>query len=67
VERLLPCRRLTNRDRTREKQDVIRALALTPHFEGGYFAETFRPAAATKILTARGERLAMTRDLFHAG
>jgi predicted cupin superfamily sugar epimerase len=47
-----------------KKQDVIRALALTPHFEGGYFAETFRADAATKIVTARGERLAMTAIYF---
>jgi predicted cupin superfamily sugar epimerase len=47
-----------------QKQDVIRALGLTPHFEGGYFAETFRPNAATKIVTARGERLAMTAIYF---
>lgn len=43
-----------------KKHDVISALGLTPHFEGGYFAETFRPDAAAKIVSARGERLAMT-------
>lgn len=47
-----------------EKQHVIRTLGLTPHFEGGYFAETFRSDAAAKIVTARGERLAMTAIYF---
>lgn len=47
-----------------KKQDVIRTLGLAPHFEGGYFTETFRPDAAAKIVTARGERLAMTAIYF---
>ncbi len=47
-----------------KKHGVISALGLTPHFEGGYFAETFRPDAAAKIVSARCERLAMTAIYF---
>jgi predicted cupin superfamily sugar epimerase len=42
------------------KADVIAALGLTGHFEGGYFRETFRPTHRDKLETARGPRGTMT-------
>ena len=42
------------------KSEVIAALGLSGHFEGGYFRETFRPTHRPKLETARGLRGTMT-------
>ena len=42
------------------KAEVIAALGLEGHFEGGYFRETFRPTHRDKLETARGPRGTMT-------
>ncbi len=42
------------------KTEVIAALGLAGHFEGGYFRETFRPTHREKLATARGPRGTMT-------
>jgi uncharacterized protein len=42
------------------KAEVIDALGLSGHFEGGYFRETFRPIHRDKLPTARGPRGTMT-------
>jgi uncharacterized protein len=42
------------------KAEVIAALGLSGHFEGGYFRETFRPTHRDKLPTSRGPRGTMT-------
>ena len=42
------------------KAEVIAALGLGGHFEGGYFRETFRPTHRDKLPTSRGPRGTMT-------
>ncbi len=42
------------------KAEVIAALGLAGHFEGGYFRETFRPSQRDRIETPRGSRVTMT-------
>jgi uncharacterized protein len=42
------------------KAEVIAALGLGGHFEGGYFRETFRPTHRHKLPTSRGPRGTMT-------
>jgi predicted cupin superfamily sugar epimerase len=42
------------------KAEVIEALGLSGHFEGGYFRETFRPTHRAKLETPRGARGTMT-------
>jgi len=42
------------------KAEIIAALGLVGHFEGGYFRETFRPTHREKLDTARGPRGNMT-------
>ncbi len=42
--------------------DIVKALDLTPHLEGGFFRETFR--AEHRLMTARGVRPAATAILF---
>lgn len=46
--------------KTLSKSEVIAALGLDGHFEGGYFRETFRPTHREKLQTARGMRGTMT-------
>lgn len=45
-------------------QDVIAALQLQPHPEGGFYAETFRGQALPAPLPGRGERSASTAIYF---
>lgn len=45
--------------------DVVAALDLEPHPEGGYFRETYR--AGEQVVTARGPRTASTAILFLIG
>ena len=42
------------------KVEVIAALGLAGHFEGGYFRETFRPNHRDKLPMSRGPRGTMT-------
>jgi predicted cupin superfamily sugar epimerase len=42
------------------KAEIIAALGLSGHFEGGYFRESFRPTHREKLETARGPRGTMT-------
>ena len=46
--------------KTLSKSEVIAALGLDGHFEGGYFRETFRPTHREKLQTERGLRGTMT-------
>ena len=42
------------------KQDLIKALNLSGHFEGGYFRQTFKSESDPGVMTPRGLRAAMT-------
>jgi predicted cupin superfamily sugar epimerase len=42
------------------KDDIMNALGLTGHFEGGYFRETFRADHRDRVNTPRGSRSTMT-------
>jgi predicted cupin superfamily sugar epimerase len=44
--------------------DLIEALELTPHPEGGYFREVYRSAARVQPLDGRAHRLALTTIYF---
>ena len=46
--------------KTLSKSEVIAALGLDGHFEGGYFRETFRPTHRDMLQTGRGPRSTMT-------
>ena len=45
-------------------EDIVRALGLTPHPEGGHFRETFRAEALPFELPGRGARSASTSIYF---
>ena len=42
------------------KDDIVKALGLVGHFEGGYFKETFRADHRERLGTPRGPRATMT-------
>jgi predicted cupin superfamily sugar epimerase len=42
------------------KSELIEALGLSPHFEGGYFKQTFRADHRQTYSTPRGPRVSMT-------
>lgn len=45
---------------TLTKAEIIAALGLQGHFEGGFFRETFRPDHRERLMTERGLRGTMT-------